>query len=138
METTTPDVNKDLEHRYPAAWDDDEPDPITALLADAFSPTDTDATGTDVQLDDAGFEDQVACFVEAVSEMVAKGDRGMTRLTYTGTHDGEFLAGPDAGNNDEFVECRSFRIEESEITVTNYLEGTLDLLGQLEVDLPIE
>lgn len=145
MVTTTPDVYKDLGDDYPVAWDDEVPEAISALPADTFSSTDTNPTGTDVHLDVAGFEDEVACFVEAfsemstaVSEIVAEGDRVLTLITYIRTHEWEFLSAPADGNTVEVVEFRPGRIEESEFTEMHYPGGIPDLLQQLDVDLPIE
>lgn len=145
MSTTTMDENKELVQEYLAAWDDDEPDAITALLAEDFSTTYTDATGTDVQLDVDGFEDLVAGYFEAFSElatevheMVAEDNWVMTRITYSGVHDGEFLGVPATGNHVEVEEFFSFRIEDGEIAEMHYLGDNLDLLRQLGVELPIE
>lgn len=145
MSTTTTDENKELVQEYLAAWDDDEPDAITALLAEDFSTTYTDATGTDVQLDVDGFEDLVAGYFEAFSEfatevheMVAEDNWVMTRITYSGVHDGEFLGVPATGNHVEVEEFFSFRIEDGDITEMHYLGDNLDLLRQLGVELPIE
>lgn len=145
MATTTTDENKELVHEYLAAWDDGRPEAITSFLADDFSTTYTDPSGTDVELDLAGYEDLVAGYFEAFSdfdtevhEMVAEDDRVITRITYAGVHDGEFLGIEPTGTRVEVEEFLSFRFDDGEITELQYLGDNLDLLRQLGVELPIE
>lgn len=145
MTSTTTDENKELVHEYLAAWDDGEPDAISSLLADDFSTEYTDATGTDVTLQVEGFQDLVAGFFEAfaefssaVHEMVAEDDWVMIRITYAAIHEGEFLGVPATGNHIEVEEYLSFRIDEGKIVELHYLADNLDLLRQLDVELPIE
>lgn len=145
MATTTTDENKELVHEYLAAWEDEKLDAITALLADDFSTTHTDATGTDIHLDVAGFEDLVAGYFEVFSEfdstvheMVAEDEWVMTRITYSGVHDGGFWGIPATGNHVEVEEFLSFRIEDDKIAELHDLGDNLDLLRQLDIDLPID
>lgn len=145
MATTTTDENKELVREYIGAWDDGRQEAITPFLADDFSTTYTDPSGTDVELDLAGYEDLVAGYFEAFSdfdtevhEMVAEDDRVMTRITYAGVHDGEFLGIDPTGTRVEVEEFLSFRFDAGEITELQYLGDNLDLLRQFGVDLPIE
>jgi steroid delta-isomerase-like uncharacterized protein len=145
MATTTTDENKELVHEYLAAWEDEKLDAITILLADDFSTTHTDATGTDIHLDVAGFEDLVSGYFEVFSEfdsevqrIVAEDERVVARITCSGVHDGEFWGIPATGNHVEVEEFLSFRIEDGKIAGLHYLGDNLALLRQLDIDLPID
>lgn len=145
MATTTTDENKELVHEYLDAWEDGGPELVSSFLADDFSTTYTDPSGTDVELDVAAYEDLVAGYFEAFSEftsevheMVAEGDRVMARVSYSGVHDGEFLGIEATGTHVEVEEFLSFRFEDGEIAEMHYIGDNLDLLRQLGVELPIQ
>lgn len=136
--------NKELVHKYLSAWDNGDPEAVTALLAEDFTITETDPEGEEIELDCDGFQKLVAGALTAIAEfdhevheMVAEDDQVMVRLTYTGVHNGELLGIEPTDNHIEVEEFLSFCIADGEIAELRWLGDNLALLRQLGVELPV-
>lgn len=145
MATTSADQNKDVIEDYLAAWAQADPEAMTSTLAADFHTTVSDPTGDELALDVEGFQQLMREYLSAfadpdheVHEMVAEGDRVMVRITWRGTHQGEFLGIESTGNRVEVEEYLSFRLDDGAIVDLHALSDNLDLLRQFDVDLPIE
>lgn len=143
MATTTTDENK--ERDYLRAWEDRDPDALAPLFVDGFSTTVTEPTGEELELDAEGLGEMLLGYREvfpdmeiATHEMVAEDDRVMTRVTYTGTHEAEYLGVEPTGDRVEVQDHLSFRVEDGGIAEMHGLWDRLGLLRQLGVDVPVE
>jgi len=74
-----------------------------------------------------------------IEELYTSGDRVISRITFTATHEGEFWGIPATGNRIEFSDISIFRIRDGKIVeLRDELDG-LDLMTQLGRELkPIE
>lgn len=145
MTQSTTEANKELVHEYFDAWEDQDPAAATAVFAADFSTTYTDPTGDEVTLESEDLHDWIAGYLEPLSEytheiheMVAEEDWVLTRITYSGIHDGVLLGVEPTGNRVEVQEHLSFRIDDGGIVEMHWTGDHLGLLRQLDVDLPIE
>lgn len=144
MSTTPIEENKELAHEYLAAWDNEDSEAVTDVLADDFVFTHEDMTGTEMELDVDGFQDLMAGYFQALSDpgheihdVVAEDDTVVVRLTYSGVHDGEFLGIEPTGTHIAVEEYLTFYIEDGEIVELHTLADNVSLLRQLGLELPV-
>ena len=145
MASTTTDENEELVRDYLRAWREGDPDALSALFAADFSTTITEPTGEEMTLDVEGlqammrqYHDTFADIDLEIHEVVAEGDRVMTRITYTGTHDEEYLGIEPTGNRVTVDEFLSFGMADGKIVEEHGLWDQLGLLRQLDVEVPID
>lgn len=144
MATTAADENRELIHEYFEAWSNEDLGGVTALLSEEFLLTYTAPTGEEMRLDVDEFADAQIGYFENLSElsyeieeMAAEEDRVLARITWGGVHDGPILGVGPTGKRIEVEEYLSFQIEEDEVVEMHLLADNLDLLRQLDVQLPV-
>lgn len=144
MATTATDENRELIHEYFEAWSNEDLGGVTALLSEEFLLTYTAPTGEEMRLDVDEFADAQIGYFENLSElsyeieeMAAEEDRVIVRITWGGVHDGPILGVAPTGKQIEVEEYLSFRIEDGEVVEMHLLADNLDLLRQLDVQLPV-
>ena len=74
----------------------------------------------------AGFPD----WHETVDDMIAEGDTVWARLTYTGTHTGEFFGLPPTGNKATTKAVGIYRIVDGKLTEGQWITDGMDLYKQ--------
>lgn len=144
MSTPTTAETTELVHEYLTAWEEQEPDAVSNVLADDFQVTYENIRGTETDLDVQGMQELMAGFFAAfgdldqeVHDLVAEGDTAIVRLTYSGVHEGEMFGIEPTGNHVTVEEYLTFHIEDGAIVDMHSLSDEVSLLRQLDVDLPV-
>ena len=73
---------------------------------------------------------------ESIEEMIAEGDTVWARLTYTGTHTGEFFGLPATGNKITATAVAMYRIVDGKLVEGRFITDSLDMnkqTGAIEV-----
>ena len=74
-------------------------------------------------------------YKHVVEDVIAKGDKVVARLTYTGTHEGEFMGVPPSGNTFKYLGIHEWQFKEGKIVEGWVLEDMLYLMEQLGMEL---
>ncbi len=67
---------------------------------------------------------------ESIEEMIAEGDTVWARLTYTGTHTGEFFGLPPTGNKITATAVAMYRIVNGKLVEGRFITDSLDMNKQ--------
>ncbi len=67
---------------------------------------------------------------ESIEEMIAEGDTVWARLTYTGTHTGEFFGLPATGNKITATAVAMYRIANGKLVEGRFITDSLDMNKQ--------
>ncbi len=67
---------------------------------------------------------------ESIEEMIAEGDTVWARLTYTGTHKGEFFGLPPTGNKITATAVAMYRIVNGKLVEGRFITDSLDMNKQ--------
>jgi steroid delta-isomerase-like uncharacterized protein len=144
MSLQTTEENKELIYDYFDAWHNEDLGGLTALLSEEFVLSYTAPTGEERRLDAEEFADAQIGYFEnlaelnyEIEEMVAEEDSVLVRITWGGVHDGPILGVGPTGKQIEVEEYLSFRIEDGEVEEMHLLADNLELLRQLDVQLPV-
>lgn len=144
MVSMAAEEHKELVQDYFDAWSNEDLDGVTALLAEEFRLTYTAPTGEEMRLDVDEFADAQMGYFENLSEltyeieeMAADEGKVIVRITWGGVHDGPILGVAPTGKRIEVEEYLSFQFEEGEVVGMHLLADNLDLLRQLDVQLPV-
>ncbi len=68
---------------------------------------------------------------EAIDDIIAEGDKVWLRLTYTGTHTGEFFGLPPTGNKVTMTAVAIYRIVKGKLVEGWFINDGLDLFKQI-------
>ena len=68
---------------------------------------------------------------EAIDDIIAEGDKVWLRLTYTGTHTGEFFGLPPTGNKVTMTAVAIYRIANGKLVEGWFINDGLDMFKQI-------
>ncbi len=68
---------------------------------------------------------------ESIEEMIAEGDTVWARLTYTGTHTGEFFGLPATGNKITATAVAMYRIDNGKLVEGRFITDALNMNKQM-------
>lgn len=74
-------------------------------------------------------------YAHKIEDVVAKGDKVVLRITYTGTHEGEFFGAPPTGNSFKYLGIHMITVKEGKLVEGWILEDMLYLMQQLGMEL---
>jgi steroid delta-isomerase-like uncharacterized protein len=74
-------------------------------------------------------------YVHDIHEVIAKGNKVIVRMTYTGTHKGEFYGAPPTGKSFKYLGIHMHTIKDGKIVESWVLEDMLYLWQQLGMEL---
>jgi steroid delta-isomerase-like uncharacterized protein len=74
-------------------------------------------------------------YVHCIHDVVTKGDKVAVRMTYTGTHKGDFFGAPPTGNSIKYLGIHMHTFKEGKVTESWILEDMLYLWQQLGMEL---
>jgi len=74
-------------------------------------------------------------YAHSIDEVIAKGDKVVARMTYSGTHKGDFMGAPATGNTFKYLGIHLWHIKEGKIVEGWVLEDMLFLMQQLGMEL---
>jgi steroid delta-isomerase-like uncharacterized protein len=77
-------------------------------------------------------------YAHRIDDILAKGDKVIARMTYTGTHKEEFQGIPPSGNKIEYGGIQIGRIKEGKIAEVWVQEDTLTRMMQLGMELKLK
>lgn len=146
MATIPINENKELVREYHKVVENQQIDRIPEFFSDDFTVelgqvdgSDSEEGGVDdlVERLQRGFEGFPDMTIEE-KEMAAEGEWVLCRYEMTGTHEGDFMGIEPTGNDVWLQMHESYRIEDGEFVETHSTGSLASLLGQLDVDLPIE
>ena len=130
------DTNKSVIEKYIAAGAAQDWDLSGSLHADGWIQHNPDGT----QITHDTYRDFVAVFFSgfpdlqpAVHEQIAEGDKVVTRLTWSGTHTGEFMGVPATGNHVDLDIIRIDRLTDGKIAESRVMFDGGAMMRQLGV-----
>ncbi len=74
----------------------------------------------------------------SIEEMIAEGDKVVVRITWSGTHEGEFMGIPPTGKSFSMTHTHTFRIADGKIIEHRVNRDDLGMMRQLGVILAPE
>jgi steroid delta-isomerase-like uncharacterized protein len=74
-------------------------------------------------------------YVHEIHDVIAEGNKVVVRLTYTGTHKGDFLGAPPSGNTFKYLGIHIITVENGKVVEAWILEDMLYLFQQLGMEL---
>ena len=145
MSTTTTDDHEELVAEYFTAWTDQESTDFPDILAEDFSGTLSDPTGSEIQWDAERLRDTWAESFQTredpqveIHTIVADEDRVMSHITYSYTHVEEEYGVSPTGNRIEVEEYFTFHIQNGEIVAMHNLINHVKRLKQLGIEIPVD
>lgn len=145
MPTTTTAENKKLVEEYHAAWTDQKLTDFPNILAENFSGTLSDPTGSETQWDAERLRDMWAESFETredpqveIHTIVADEDRVMSHVTYSYTHVEEEYGVSPTGERIQVEEYFTFHIQNGEIVAMHNLINHVKRLKQLGIEILID
>ena len=138
------EANKETVRDLYTALDDQDFDRLSALVAPdmALKPVGTEvtvpweaATSELIPMYYGAFEG----YHHVIDQLVAEDDWVVARITYHGTHTGDFMGAPATGNHMTYGGIHMLRIVDGVVSEFWLLEDDLGLMRQLGMDLsPVE
>ena len=134
------EANKQVVHDLYAALDAQDYDRVNALIGPDMA---VQLVGTEESVPwDAVVSEMIPMYYAAfqgynhvVDQLVAEGDWVVARLTYHGTHTGDFQGAPSTGNEFVYGGVHMARVVDGTIREFWLLEDDLGLMRQLGMDL---
>ncbi len=74
-------------------------------------------------------------YIHNIEDVIAKGDKVVVKITYTGTHEGDFYGAPPTGNTFKYLGIHIATVKDSKIVEAWILEDMLYLWQQLGMEL---
>ena len=130
------DTNKSVIEKYIAAGHAQDWDLTSTFHADGWIQHNPDGT----QITDDSYKDFVSVFFAAfpdlqstIHEQIAEGDSVVTRVTWSGTHTGEFMGLPATGNQVDLEVIRIDRVTDGKIAESRAVFDSGAMMRQLGI-----
>jgi steroid delta-isomerase-like uncharacterized protein len=74
-------------------------------------------------------------YAHTIEDVIAKGDKVVLRIIYTGTHKGDFLGAPPTGNSFKYLGIHIITVKDGKVVEAWILEDMLYLMQQIGMEL---